>query len=289
VSFEKISLTAKLTAYMRQFSDIPFAKEVAQAVRAEAAFDELLRTHQLVRDDLLWYAPIFEVRYKSIAQRLRASGIAQVLELASGLSLRGLAMTEADPALTYVETDLEALTAEKRALVDDLRRRQGLPAPPGLRLAAANALELPALEAAVAGLRRDQPLAIVSEGLLQYLSPQELDAVAQNVRALLEAFGGGLWLTPDFSLKDQVAPVTERQRKFRAVVAAATDRQMYDSAFENDAALRAFLARFGFEATQIFQLDEVPALVSPDVLGLPTDTLLRLRPRLKLWLVSPGG
>ena len=184
MTFEKISLTAKLTAYMRQFSDIPFAKDIAQAVHAQAAFDDLLRTHHLSADDLLWYAPIFEVRYKSIAQRLRASGIEQVLELASGLSLRGLAMTEANPALSYVETDLEALTVEKRALLAELRHRHGLterPEHPSLRLGVANALELPQLLDAVAGLRRDRPLAIVSEGLLQYLSPQELEGVAENV------------------------------------------------------------------------------------------------------------
>lgn len=42
VSFEKISLTARLTAYMRQYSDIPFAKDVANLLQAEAAFEKLL-------------------------------------------------------------------------------------------------------------------------------------------------------------------------------------------------------------------------------------------------------
>ena len=79
MSFDKISVTAKLTAYMRQFSDIPYAKDIAGAVHAQQAFDDLVRTHGLSPGDLLWYAPIFEVRYKSIAARLRASGIDQVL------------------------------------------------------------------------------------------------------------------------------------------------------------------------------------------------------------------
>jgi len=289
MGFEKISLTAKLTAYMRQFSDVPFAKDVAQAVAARQAFDELLRAHQLAADDLVAYAPIFEARYKSIAGRLRATGTDQVLELASGLSLRGLAMTEADPALTYVETDLEALTAEKRALVTRLRHEHHLPDRGRYLLSAANALDLGELWDATAALRRDRPLAIVSEGLLQYLSPAELEVVAGNIRALLAAFArGGLWITSDFSFADEVAPLSERQRRFAETAYRSADRQMYDSAFADQAALDAFLARFGFGAQQLLQLDEVPRLTSPAALGLPAQVVERLRPRLRLWLVRPG-
>ena len=40
-SYEKISPTTKLTAYLRTFSDIPFAKEIATESGAEKAFLEL--------------------------------------------------------------------------------------------------------------------------------------------------------------------------------------------------------------------------------------------------------
>ena len=226
MSFEKISLTAKLTAYMRQFSDVPFAKDVAQAVGAQQALDDLLRAHQLSADDLFAYAPIFEARSTSIAARLRSSGIDQVLELASGLSLRGLAMTQADPALTYVETDLEALTAQKRALVMRLRQEHHLPDRGTYLLGAADALERGQLWDVTAPLRRERPLAVVSEGLLQYLSPAELEVVAGNIHALLAAFArGGLWITSDFSFKDEVAPRSQRPRRIPALVSAAPHRQ----------------------------------------------------------------
>ena len=287
MSFDKISVTAKLTAYMRQFSDIPYAKDIAEAVHARQAFDDLVRTHGLSPGDLLWYAPIFEVRYKSIAARLRASGIDQVLELASGLSLRGLAMTEENAELTYVETDLEGLTAEKRTLVAGLRRRHRLPDNERHQLRTANALELPALWHATVSFHRDRPIAVVSEGLLQYLSAAELEQVAGNVHALLDAFApGGLWLTPDFSFKDEAAPLSERQRRFRAVVTGATDRQMYENAFADGAAMEAFLARLRFTSLQLRQLDEVSSLTSPAAVGLAPETVDRLRPRLRLWLLS---
>ena len=88
-----ISVTAKLAAYYRQFSDIPFATEVAKRIGADEAFDRILREHGLERDKLTFYAPMFEARYKSITQLTLESAASQVLELASGYSLRGLDLT----------------------------------------------------------------------------------------------------------------------------------------------------------------------------------------------------
>ncbi len=58
------------------------------------------------------YAPILEARYKSIVHLIRSSGTTQVLELASGFSLRGLAMSE-NSDLVYVDTDLPGIREEK--------------------------------------------------------------------------------------------------------------------------------------------------------------------------------
>jgi hypothetical protein len=140
VNFDKIGLTAKLAAYMRQYSDIPFAKDVAQHLRAQEVFEKLLQDNQMSPEDLLWYAPIFEVRYKSVTETIRKSGTRQILELASGISLRGLALTQ-DPGVTYVESDLEELTDEKASLVSDLRRQYYLATYGNLHLVVANALD----------------------------------------------------------------------------------------------------------------------------------------------------
>src|SRR5438132_12770581 len=110
---------------MRQLSELPCAQEVAQHLRAQEAFERLLREHQMRPEELLWYAPLFEVRYKSIAATLRKLAVSQVLELASGVALRGLAMTR-DPSVTYVESDLQELTDAKVSLVATLCRRYDL-------------------------------------------------------------------------------------------------------------------------------------------------------------------
>jgi len=201
VNFKNISLTARLTAYMRQYSDIPFAKDVANRLRAEEAFEKLLRDNELSPKDLLWYAPLLEVRYKSVAETIRKLRATQVLELASGFALRGLAVTQA-PQVTYVESDLEELTEEKASLVADLRRQYRLADHGNLHLVTVDALDRSQLRSAAKGFRRDQPIAVVNEGLLLYLSATEMATVARDIRDLLIEFDG-VWITPDFSLKQR--------------------------------------------------------------------------------------
>ena len=284
VSFDKVSLTAKLAAYMRQYSDIPFAKDVAQELHAPEAFEQLLRESGLRPEDLFWYAPVFEARYKSIAQTIRDTGMRQVIELASGLSLRGLAMSQ-DPSITYVETDLQELTQEKAALVDLLRRQYHLASGANHRLATANALELPQLRAAMQGFRHDQPIAVVNEGLFPYLSAGEMETVAHNVRALLAEFGG-VWITPDFSLRENVTNVSAQQRQFRSAVDAATGRPLYNHSFESDEQLQAFIAGLGLQERRMNQLDVAPGLACMETLHLSPLLLERLKPRLNLWVLS---
>src|SRR6478735_7114503 len=124
-----ISVTAKIAAYYRQFSDIPFAQEVARRIGAEAAYDQILREHGLERDKLTFYAPMFEARYKSLTQLILQSGASQVLELASGYSLRGLDLTRSD-AIRYVETDLPEVVAAKLSLLEDVRQQHRIPPSP---------------------------------------------------------------------------------------------------------------------------------------------------------------
>ena len=284
VNFEKVSLTARLTAYMRQYSDIPFAKDVAIRLRAEEAFEKLLRDNELSPKDLLWYAPILEVRYKSVAETIRKSRANQVLELASGFSLRGLAVTQ-DPQVTYVESDLEELTDEKVSLVADLRRQYRLGEHGNLHLVTADALDRNQLQSAARSFRRDQPIAVVNEGLLQYLSATEMATVARNIRDLLMEFDG-VWITPDFSLKQDVKEVSEQQRRFRRVVAAATERTLYNNAFDSDEQLLAFFDGLGLQPRVLNAVDAAPDVVSLDVLKLSYRILDTAKSKLRLWVLS---
>lgn len=283
-NFEKVSLTARLTACMRQYSDIPFAKDVAIHLRAEEAFEKLLQDNELSPKDLLWYAPILEVRYKSVAETIRKSRATQVLELASGFSLRGLAMSQ-DPRIIYVESDLEELTEEKASLVEDLRRQYRLVDHGNFHLVTADALDPSQLRSAARNFRRDRPITVVNEGLLLYLSATEMAAVARNIRDLLMEFDG-VWITPDFSLKQDVKDVSEQQRRFRRVVTAATERTMYNHAFDSNEQLLAFFDGLGLQPRVVNQVDEAPNVVSLDVLKLPHEVLDTAKSKLRLWVLS---
>ncbi len=286
ISFEKVSLTAQLAAYMRQFSDIPFAGDVAELLHSREVFEALLQGHGMSPDDLLWYAPLFEVRYKSVTAAIQRSGCHQVLELASGLALRGLAMSQ-DATMNYIESDLTSISAEKAQLITTLRARYGLADHHNLSFPAINAIEMSQLREAVKTLRRDAPLAVVNEGLFPYLSSAELQDVVRNIHDLLLEFSG-CWITPDFSIRSQVTQVSEQQREFRRIVSAATDRSMYNNAFGSLDQLGAFLSRVGFKAVVSNPLDDVPEPVSMRVLGLPASLLVSLQPGLRLWVLTPA-
>jgi O-methyltransferase involved in polyketide biosynthesis len=284
IDYEKISLTAQLAAYMRQFSDIPFASDVAELLHSREMFTALLEGQQMTPEDLLWYAPIFEVRYKSVTEAIRRTGSRQVLELASGLTLHGLAFTQ-DPRYTYLESDLTGISAEKEVIIARLRQKYGLADHANLHFPMVNALDRSQLQAAVKHLNRDQPLVVVNEGLFQYLSPDEMRAVVSNIRDLLAEFQGS-WITPDFSIKEEVNQVSEQQRNFRRIVAAATEHPMYNNAFDSLEQLTAFLNEMGLTATVHNAVDETGEIVSLRRLHLPAALLDPIKASLRLWVLS---
>lgn len=235
-----ISVTAKLAAYYRQFTDIPFAADIAREIGADEAFDRILRDHALDREKLTFYAPMFEARYKSITELIRKSGISQVLELASGYSLRALDLTR-HGAVRYVEADLPEVTATKRALLEKLRRQHGLGSNPNHVVAVADALDLEQVRAA-AVLDHGQPVVVLCEGLIQYLSREETERLATNVRRVLGEFAGGCWMTPDFLLKSEARDLSPERVRLREAVAGIT----HSPRFRDSGAVTATFPAIGY-------------------------------------------
>jgi len=280
-----ISVTAKIAAYYRQFSDIPFAHEVAKRIGAEAAFDRILKEHGLERDALTFYAPMFEARYKSITRLLVASGASQVLELASGYSLRGLDLTRSG-AVRYVETDLPDVVAAKRDLLDELRRHHGIASSPHHVVTVADALDLDAVRSSAAVLDRARPLTILCEGIIMYLSKAQTAQLATNVHRLLGEFAGGAWITPDFTFRSEAKDLPPERVRLREAITVVTQRQIDASAFEDERDLAAFLAGVGFDVEVRSQIDETPSFASIHALGLSPAVIDRLRGVLRVWVMT---
>ena len=249
-------------------------------------FEQILREHGLQRDKLTFYAPMFEARYKSISQLIGKSGCSQVLELASGYSLRGLDLTQRS-AVRYVEADLPDVVATKLTLLDDVRRQHGIPPSPLHVVTVADALDFEQVRTAAGGLDHGLPLMVLCEGLIGYLTRDETERLASNVRALLGAFGGGWWLCPDFSFRAEVGSLPPERVRLREAITGVTQRQLDASAFEDDGDLTAFLARVGFDVQVQSQIDETPALSSISALGLSSTWPERMRPLLRVWVMTP--
>lgn len=287
----RISHTAKLVAYARQFSDIPFATEVAEETTAQAVVAAMFEGRGVGFEKIRYLAPIFEIRYKSMVAALRRSGIHQVVEFASGLSLRGLALTK-DPSITYVETDLPGMSGEKQKLVAELCRRGLAATGTNLKFADVNLLNWDEVEAATSELDPSKPVAVIHEGLFQYLNFAEKEEAARNIRKVLERFGG-CWLTPDLDTAEATARWQnvggkEGSQMFAALQGAivdSTERDFRHNAFRDDDHIREFFGKLGFALDVRPQWDDSFDVTSLAGLPMPAEVLDELR-RYRLWTLT---
>ena len=263
-----VGYTAVWTAYLRSFSDIPLSKELYELLSKREYGQQAVALQEPS------IAPQYEARYKILTKLLLESGIDQVLELAAGFSGRGMTLTEKYP-LRYVELDLPDVIAEKRSLVDTLRKGK-LAAT--LQLVAGNALNQADMERAVAEFNPEKPTIILNEGLLRYLNFQEKTIVAQHVHGLLERFGGQ-WITPDISLatlldlEDKVA--SGHTENLRRVSGKSIEGNLFDDVHH----AICFFEDLGFTIERHSLLEVMDELASPAKLSIaPTDVEKMIAP-----------
>ncbi len=193
--FSRISPTAKLTAYWKSFSDIPYSKEIAESVDAEKTAKEL--TGNRPKEVEACAPAAMEVRYKAIDYGLKKRGISNVMELACGLSPRGLGIV-GDGGI-YVGTDLPDMLAESSLVIPAIARRIGIPME-NFHLQPVNVLQEKELKDASIHFG-GKTFAICNEGLLPYLTMEEKTIMAKNIRNLLKD-NGGCWITTDLTFKE---------------------------------------------------------------------------------------
>ncbi len=282
-----ISPTAKLVAWWRSFSDIPYAKESSDLSHAYAAVKEMMAPHGIAPEQTLWGAPILEIRYKSLFREIKNSGIKQVLECASGISLRGLAMTT-DPTIRYIETDLPGITQEKMRIVETITGKPANDVRPNLIFAEANVLDVTDLDKAAAYLDPKKPVAIIHEGLFHYFSRKEKIAATRNIKSLLKKFGGA-WINPDFEFQSTISDWTQisaDSKKVLSAIAEATGRAMLSEAFENEHEFKDFLKSEGLQCERILQFSAGMQISTAKATSVPEAMLDALRKSLVLWKIT---
>jgi O-methyltransferase involved in polyketide biosynthesis len=242
--FERISPTAMGPVIARgEYSDIPFAREVLSYLQ-----ERFPSPAEDFRQGIRAQAPFFEARFKAVSRILVERHATQILELASGFSPRSL-----DPAfrgVTYIEVDLPKMIGHKLALVTTLLGA----VPPGLKFCGASVLNRGELTEGLAQFRKE-PVAVTAEGLLRYLSFDEKAQLAENVRAILQTYGG-VWITPDIHLR-KWAPERSRHGGVDWNFAEQLGRDIHPNYFDDFAHARSFFEGCGFQVEERPLLDGV--------------------------------
>ena len=281
----KIGPLAKFVAYLRTFSDIPYSLEIADMARAERAF---LQQFGKNRELIEWAAPVVEARYKAIDYILILYGIRNILEVAAGLSPRGLAFTE-DERTHYVETDLADIIQQKEILARKIlqaKRTRGLN---NLHFHPVNALVRGEIMTTLSFFDRSKKIAIVHDGLLPYLTVAERKVFAANVHAIL-SFHGGIWVHTDVSLKNRYRNLVAGNSKLRNAlftISTIINRDVEDNAFEDEADAEKFFKEAGFRITRWKLSKCVGGLASAAKLGVSDDKVGELLDTTYVWIMEP--
>ena len=133
------------------------------------------------------FSIMVESRFSATNDLILKSSPGQVVDLPCGYTPRGIKL--ADTGIRYFGMDLPAVSEEiapavKKVIGENER----------IRYFSVDATNYSSLKNALADAHGE--LLITTEGLLMYLTQLELDEVFQNIRALLETYGGK-WITTD--------------------------------------------------------------------------------------------
>jgi O-methyltransferase involved in polyketide biosynthesis len=248
----RISPTAKLAAFLRAESDIPYCRQIADmcdAGEVSRTFDPgFIENHRAY----------MELRFKSLNAFIHRLGFQQILEFASGIAPRGLVLSE-DPSMTIVETDLPELLEEKRSIIEALI---SLSERANYHLYSANALHMEEVWNAAERFER-KPISVVHEGFFQFLNLSERKQFAGNIRNLLQRFGGA-WITSDVVIRESFErfyPETKPTSTLKRVT-EVTGRSIADDAFIDWEAANSFFKEEGFAVERFKQIDLVPEMRS---------------------------
>ncbi|MBW4688762.1 MAG: class I SAM-dependent methyltransferase [Komarekiella atlantica HA4396-MV6] len=278
--FDKIVLTAFMVSLARQFTDIPYAKELAQLIETQRLVE--LPQQQNQGTSVLLTARV-EARYKAINQVMAQYQITQILELASGLLPRGLFMSS-NPNITFIESDLPTIINCKQQLVEQLIGER-----PNLHFLEIDATSRPSqfLKSAEQ-LKAGQPVMILCEGLLTHLNVAEKQLVCTNVREMLESYGG-VWITPDFidtaSLVQSLQDNPDLQKLLQTGT-NLTGRSLIDNNFATLDQAWQFANEQGFCVAEHSMLNVIDQLSCLEILGIDTEVVRKMLARASVFALT---
>lgn len=186
-----------------------------------------------------------------LERAIERDGITQVVEVAAGLSPRGWRFVRRHPELTYVETDLPGMADRKR---EALERMGSLGERHRVQELDALADDGPtSLGELAAGLDSQGGLAILTEGLLEYLDRDAVEAIWRRFAGALQSFRSGRYIS-NIHLGDvERSPLTDAFRVMLSVFVRGRVHVHFGKAGEAENALR----QAGFSDAEVFSADSL--------------------------------
>ena len=207
-NFSSISPSAYALLLMKGLTAIPYAREAAALLNAARPLKPDSDTGIDTSRPAFWLRLLhFENRYWSIDQLMAGLPITNILEISSGFSFRGLALSRRQ-AVHYIDTDLPDLIATKQTFVDaltaapDANAAADASTPGRYELLPLNVLDETAFNAIIDRFPPGEIL-ILNEGLLVYLDDQEKEQLCRIIHRILQR-RGGYWITADIYVKHKV-------------------------------------------------------------------------------------
>jgi O-methyltransferase involved in polyketide biosynthesis len=142
-----------------------------------------------------------------LGQAIRSGEVQQVVEVAAGLSPRGLRIRRRFPNISYVEADLAGMIASKRARIGHkLDERHSLVVVNALAESGPESLQHLATQ-----LHPTKGTAVITEGLLPYFDRHDGFLIWNNIKAFLSTFPSGLYLSDYYLEEDSMRVLGARQ------------------------------------------------------------------------------
>jgi O-methyltransferase involved in polyketide biosynthesis len=227
---------------------------VLHAVLQPAAFALRLAGGPTLEDFLLARHRIID---HLLDQAVAEGEVTQVVELACGMSPRGLALTGRHPGVTYVEVDLPEMADHKRQVLDSLRLPHD-----NHRVEAADVMTGVQLSRIFSTLDRSQGVAVVTEGLLNYFPRHDVVELWRRVAHELHRFPRGRYLS-------DLHVLSEAGRVDRTVTLAlgAVVRGRVELHFDDVSEARRVLLEADFDRAELWAPEELaeqlPGMTAP--------------------------
>jgi O-methyltransferase involved in polyketide biosynthesis len=235
--FTSISPSAKWMLLWKGYTNIPFARKVAELLEYPNKYTPDYKK----RDYTFWASTMaLEKRYWSIDKLLNDLDIKNILEISSGYSLRSLAYAQKNE-VHYIDTDLPEVIATKKELIYCIDKDE-LDTNAKLEVLPLNVLDKSDFQAIV-GHFSQGPVVIVNEGLLQYLNREEKEKLCSIIHDILME-RGGYWITADIQTKNKESKL---DLKFSDEIKDFNNQQNIETnTFETFLEMELFFKEMGF-------------------------------------------